>query len=192
MTRRELRESIFRILFKLEFNNVEEMSEQIEFSLDIGLEPEDIDDDIEQVENEEVKYNTEIEELNKRLASTTDIECEELEKNILELQTQLAEITTKKEENAEYIRIKSEDILTKIEAIDGIIEAVSEGWSISRIGKPELAILRLAIYEINYDDEIPDSVAINEAVELSKIYCPDNAKSFINGVLAKVVKIGKE
>ena len=168
------------------------MSEQIEFSLDIGLEPEDIDDDIEQVENEEVKYNTEIEELNKRLASTTDIECEELEKNILELQTQLAEITTKKEENAEYIRIKSEDILTKIEAIDGIIEAVSEGWSISRIGKPELAILRLAIYEINYDDEIPDSVAINEAVELSKIYCPDNAKSFINGVLAKVVKIGKE
>ena len=88
--------------------------------------------------------------------------------------------------------IKSEDILTKIEAIDGIIEAVSEGWSISRIGKPELAILRLAIYEINYDDEIPDSVAINEAVELSKIYCPDNAKSFINGVLAKVVKIGKE
>jgi N utilization substance protein B len=67
-------------------------------------------------------------------------------------------------------------------------ETHSEGWSTNRLGKAELAIMRLAVYEIKFDDEIPNSVAINEAVELSKKYGGDNSSSFVNGVLAKIIK----
>ncbi len=63
------------------------------------------------------------------------------------------------------------------------------GGSTSRLGKAELTIMRLAIFEIKYDDDIPNGVAINEAVELAKKYGADSASSFINGVLAKIYKI---
>ncbi len=130
MTRRALRENIFRILFRVEFNTVDEMKEQIDFSVD------------------------EIEEL-------TD-------------------------DDRNYIIDKANTIISLIDDIDAIIESVSSGWKLERIGKAELAILRLAVYEMKYDSEVPFKVAINEAVELSKIYCNQDAKSFINGVLAKV------
>jgi len=61
-----------------------------------------------------------------------------------------------------------------------------DGWQIGRLGKPELAILRLALYEMLYDEEVPFRVAINEAVELAKKYCNPDASGFINAVLAKV------
>ena len=66
------------------------------------------------------------------------------------------------------------------------IKEISSGWKLERIGKAELAILRLAVYEMKYDEDVPFKVAINEAVELSKIYCNEDAKSFVNGLLAKV------
>ena len=62
------------------------------------------------------------------------------------------------------------------------------GWTIERIGKVELTILRLAVFEIKYDDEVPVSVAINEAVELAKKYGQNDSSSFVNGVLAKLAK----
>ena len=72
--------------------------------------------------------------------------------------------------------------------LDEKINSVSEGWPVDRIGKAELAIMRLAVYEMLYDDDIPVNVAINEAVELAKSYgSDDNAASFVNGVLAKLV-----
>lgn len=67
--------------------------------------------------------------------------------------------------------------------LDGIIEGYSTKRAISRIAKPSLAILRLALYEIIYDENVPTSVAINEAVVISKEYCDDADVSFINGVL---------
>lgn len=88
----------------------------------------------------------------------------------------------------EYISDKTGTIAALIPELDEKIDSVSEGWPVSRLGKAELAIMRLAIYEICYDDDIPVNVAINEAVELAKKYGADNAPSFINGVLAKVVK----
>lgn len=130
MTRRTLRENIFRILFKLEFNSVDEMKEQIDFSVN----------DIEDIEPEDEAY----------------------------------------------IIDKTNKIIGLIDDIDAVIEQVSDGWRISRIGKAELAILRLAVYEMKYDSDVPFKVAINEAVELAKIYCNDDAKSFVNGLLAKV------
>ena len=75
-----------------------------------------------------------------------------------------------------------------IEAIDEIISNNAVGWSIKRITKTALAILRLAIYEIKYVDDVPEKVAINEAVELAKRFGEDGAGAFVNGVLAGVVK----
>ena len=130
MTRRALRENIFRILFRVEFNSKEEMKEQIDFSVSTieGLLPEE----------------------------------------------------------EQYIIDKTNKIISLIDEIDGKITEISDGWKLDRIGKAELAILRLAIYEMKYDEDVPFKVAINEAVELSKIYCNEDTKSFINGLLAKV------
>ncbi len=68
--------------------------------------------------------------------------------------------------------------------LDEEINAVARGWKTNRMGKAELNILRLAVYEIRYDESIPVKVAINEAVELAKVYCSDDAPAFINGLLA--------
>ena len=65
---------------------------------------------------------------------------------------------------------------------------MTEGWSTRRIGRVELAILRLAVYEIKEDESIPEKVAINEAVELAKKYGGNESSSFVNGILAKFAK----
>jgi N utilization substance protein B len=93
-----------------------------------------------------------------------------------------------KQSDYDYIVEKAGSIAELIPEIDEKIDAVSVGWPVSRIGKAELAIMRLAVYEMLYDDDIPVNVAINEAVELAKKYGGDNAPSFINGVLAKLTK----
>ena len=77
------------------------------------------------------------------------------------------------------------DIIDKLDDIDKRISEVSKGWTIDRIGKVELALLRLAVYEIVYDNNIPTSVAINEAVELSKKFGPQDSYAFVNGILAR-------
>lgn len=64
---------------------------------------------------------------------------------------------------------------------------LKEDWKLSRITKMDLSILKLAIYEIKYN-EIPYKVAINEAVELAKKYGEDKSKNFVNGILASIVK----
>ncbi len=92
------------------------------------------------------------------------------------------------EKTAEEIREKVERLLPLIPEIDKVIEKHSDKWSIDRMGKVELSVLRLAVYEILYDDSVPDKVAINEAVELAKKYGQDNAGKYVNGVLAGVVK----
>ena len=74
-----------------------------------------------------------------------------------------------------------------MEEIDRKLDEVTEGWSVKRMGKVDLTIIRLAVYEMKYDDDIPVSVAINEAVELAKRYGSENSPAFINGVLAKMI-----
>lgn len=87
-----------------------------------------------------------------------------------------------------YAHAVATAIENKQDEIDAIISKyLKNGWSISRISKPSLAILRLAIYEIKYLDSIPQSVSINEAVELSKKYSIDESK-FVNGVLGAFVR----
>ena len=88
-------------------------------------------------------------------------------------------------DEAEYICGKFEKIVSHLEEIDKMINTETEGWDTGRIAKTDLAIIRLAVYEIKYDDDVPTGVAINEAVELAKKYGQDSAPSFVNGVLAK-------
>ncbi len=88
------------------------------------------------------------------------------------------------DEGAAYIEDRFRKVEEKLPEIDSMIGEKSTGWKISRIGKVELSILRLAVYEIVFDD-IPVGVAINEAVELAKRYGQEQAGAFVNGVLAK-------
>ncbi len=88
----------------------------------------------------------------------------------------------------DYIKNVFFGVFENLEKIDEIISKNAVGWSIKRITKTALAILRLAIYEIVYFDEIPVSVSINEAVELAKKYATKEDASFINGILSTVVK----
>ena len=80
------------------------------------------------------------------------------------------------------------DIVSYIPELDSDIDRAAEGWRTTRMGKAELTILRLALYEMRYDEAVPVGVAINEAVELSKEYCEDGAPAFINGILAKLAR----
>lgn len=79
-------------------------------------------------------------------------------------------------------------VLAEVDKIDGILSEAASGWKLSRMSKVDLAILRLAVYEMQFDEEIPVKVAINEAVELAKKFGGDESSGFINGVLAKLAK----
>ena len=129
MSRRELREQIFKLLFRVEFNKMEDMPEQEE----LFFEDED---------------------------AATD-------------------------GDADYISEKYHKISEKLAEIDALLNEKASGWDTGRMSKVDLTILRLAIYEIRYDEDVPTGVAINEAVELTKKFGQDASYGFVNGVLAK-------
>ena len=131
MSRRELREQIFKLIFRAEFYDKEELPEQ------------------EKLFFEDYELNM-------------------------------------KPEDETYISEKSNKILEKLDEIDGMINQEAKGWTTERMGKIELTILRLAIYEIKFDEDVPAGVAINEAVNLAKKYSSEDGASFVNGVLAKL------
>ena len=91
-----------------------------------------------------------------------------------------------KEKDLEYIRDKAEQIGRKLSEIDKLINETVKGWKTTRMNKADLSILRLAVYEMRWDDDVPVGVAIDEAVELAKRYSSEDGQSFINGVLAKL------
>ena len=80
-----------------------------------------------------------------------------------------------------------ERIIEKIPDLDSQINEIAKGWTTKRMGKVELTILRLALFEIQFDEDVPEKVAINEAVELAKKFGGDDSPSFVNGILAKLV-----
>lgn len=112
-----------------------------------------------------------------RLFSDTDLD--EIADNIAD---------SRDEFYSDYAITTAKEIELKAEEIDKhISDNLSKGWKIRRISRIALAILRVAVYEMKYVEEVPVSVAINEAVELAKKYSTDDA-SFINGVLGSVAK----
>ena len=129
MSRRELREQIFKLLFRVEFNRVEDMPEQEQLFFE--------DEDAAQ------------------------------------------------EEDAAYVSEKFRKIFDKLPDIDSRLNEKAEGWDTTRMSKVDLTILRLAVYEICYDENVPTGVAINEAVELAKKFGQDASSGFVNCILAK-------
>ncbi len=130
MSRRELRELIFKLLFRVEFNQKEELAQQEVFFFE---------DEENQAE----------------------------------------------EEYSDQVKGKFRRIVERLDEIDAMLNEKAKGLSTNRMGKVDLTILRLAVFEIKYDEEIPTGVAINEAVELAKKFGQDSSPAFINGVLAK-------
>lgn len=92
------------------------------------------------------------------------------------------------DKDIEYIKDVVNGTISDISAIDKIIEERTKGWTLNRIAKVDLAILRLAIYEMFYKKDIPKEIAINEAVELAKKYSSDESRIFVNGILGKIVE----
>ena len=88
----------------------------------------------------------------------------------------------------EEIRQRALAVEEHLEELDRRLNEVAEGWKTNRMGKVELTILRLAAYEILHDQQVPDKVAINEAVELAKVYGGENSPGFVNAILGKLVK----
>jgi len=88
----------------------------------------------------------------------------------------------------DYINRAFKGVYDNVEELDSIIAENAVGWKINRISKTALAVLRLAIFEIKYMDDIPVSVSINEAVELAKKYATGEDASFVNGILSSVAK----
>ncbi|MDD6348172.1 MAG: transcription antitermination factor NusB [Lachnospiraceae bacterium] len=87
-----------------------------------------------------------------------------------------------------YLRQRFDAVMAHIDEIDALLNKASRGWKTGRMAKVDLAILRLGVYELRFDDEIPNGVAINEAVELAKTFGGQDSASFINGVLGHIAR----
>lgn len=90
------------------------------------------------------------------------------------------------ESESSYIVSTVKGAVTRLDELDAVISENAHGWNLGRLSKMTMAILRLAIYEIRYVDDVPTGAAINEAVELAKTYESEEAGAFINGILGTV------
>ena len=92
---------------------------------------------------------------------------------------------------ADAITQKYQKVMEKLPELDALLNEKTEKWNTKRIGKVELTVLRLALFEMMFDDTIPEGVAIDEAVTIAKKYGQESSGAFVNGVLAKFVKKGE-
>lgn len=103
-----------------------------------------------------------------------------------QLQLYFEGLGTLAENDQTYMEDKVGSVLEKEKEIDEILNNTSKGWKTTRMSKVDLTILRLAVYEILFDADVPAGVAINEAVELAKQFGGDDSAAFINGILGKI------
>jgi N utilization substance protein B len=87
-----------------------------------------------------------------------------------------------------FTRELAEAVDSNREELDATIARHSRGWALARIAPLELNVMRVALYEIEHSDDVPDEVAIDEAVEIAKEYCGANAPGFVNGILGAIVR----
>ena len=92
------------------------------------------------------------------------------------------------EKDQEYMREKYKHVLEHLDEIDTLLNETSKGWKTKRMSRVDLTALRLAVYELKFDKNVPTGVAINEAVELAKNFGGDTSGSFVNGILGKIAK----
>ena len=135
LSRRKLREHLFKLVYLYAFNIEEDMQEQVKLYLD-GIH--DLDD-----------------------------------------------------EDRAYLETTYPDIAGHIPEIDELLNRTAKGWKTNRFASCDLALLRLAVYEMQYADHIPEGVAINEAVELAKKYGTDDSSRYVNGILGAMMKLSR-
>ena len=129
MVRSELREHIFKMIFQVEFNSMEDMPEHLRLYFE--------------------------------------------------------QLSHAKDSDLVYIQEKYQKIVDKLPEIDNLLNEKTTGWKTGRMNKVDLSILRLAVYEILWDEDVPQGVAINEAVELAIRFSSEEGPAFVNGVLAR-------
>lgn len=100
----------------------------------------------------------------------------------------LEELESLEEQDSDYMQKKYASIREHISEIDSMLNEISRGWKTRRMSRVDLNILRLAVYEIYHDEDVPEKVAANEAVEIAKKYGGEESASFINGLLGKVIR----
>ena|SRR5690554_1968975 len=105
----------------------------------------------------------------------------------MDLEVYEEELKSFRPKDIEELKSKMNKIVEKLDEIDEIISSISTGWKINRMGKVDLTVMRIAVYEIKYDESIPDVVSVNEAVEIAKKFGEETSGSFVNGVLAKLL-----
>ncbi|KNF07402.1 N utilization substance protein B [Gottschalkia purinilytica] len=98
------------------------------------------------------------------------------------------EVNDFKEDEKNYIQNTVTGIVKNIEKLDDLVEKFSQGWKSNRIAKVDLSILRIAMYEIMFIEDIPVEVSINEAIDIAKKYSTNESSKFINGVLGGFVR----
>ena len=96
------------------------------------------------------------------------------------------------EKDQKYMREKYAHVLEHLEEIDALLNETSKGWKTKRMSRVDLTALRLAVYELKFDTDVPTGVAINEAVELAKRFGGDTSGSFVNGILGKIANSESE
>ena len=114
-----------------------------------------------------------------------------------EMEEQLAlyfsEIESLEEKDKEYISNKYMNIMTHTKELDEKLNGISMGWKTSRMNRVDLTVLRLAVYELEFEkEEVPVGVAINEAVELAKCFGSEESGAFVNGILGKIANPDKK
>ena len=90
------------------------------------------------------------------------------------------------EKDQEYMKKKYSHVLERLDEIDKLLNETSKGWKTKRMSRVDLTALRLAVYELKFDEDVPTGVAINEAVELAKRFGGETSGSFVNGILGKI------
>ncbi len=145
------------------------------YQIDLNKEGiEDISSKLENFLNDNFEYiKNRYEELKLQFSDDAQVELNE---------TQLSQMIDMDYSNEVVSAIKDNK-----ENIDKLINKYAKNWTVNRMAKVDLAILRLAICEMLYIENIPTKVSINEAIELSKLYCDDKSPKFINGILGSIV-----
>lgn len=172
MTFREIRDHKFKILFMYYFMQTD--LDQIFLNYFFNLPYEEEDD-----ENTYVGVS----KTHKNIAEIRISEDDKEGQNASDLA-----VTLTKDDNIRDIKRKVKEVIDRTSEIDSIISQNLESWDIKRVGKAELTIIRLAIYEMYFDAAVDIPVAINEAIELAKVYGDEKSDKFVNGVLATVYK----
>ncbi len=153
------REYMMKFLYQIDMNK--ECLEDIHKTLDTFL-----DDNFEYMLN---RY----EELRLQFSNDADIELGNL---------QMEDIV-----DISYMKNVCDAIKNNNDTINEVINKYAKNWSVNRMPKVDVAILKIAICELMYINEIPSKVSINEAIEMAKLYCDDKSPKFINGILGSVV-----